>query len=338
MIRRCFTTRLIIPGLVFVLLSGGWVWAKEKKSYSLLSAAFGTSGYVMCTALEKIAHEHKTTFALSHSETPNPIYNIMKLEKQPEEKKTTVFVSAPDLIWLARAGKSVFKKPMGQDIRTIGNFNIGGRWFVANDANIKELVDLKGLKIGLGNKKSPGWALAPSWDLTIGGGVKAEEVTFEYLGLKAAASAYKDGLIDAMIAGGYLNPVSGALAPAPFFLELLAASNNVHYVNTGEEALQRVQARIGLPAKTHVLKPGDIKGLDREITIGTSAITWNVYKEFPEEAAYELTRLLIDNASEFDKYHALGKLLTKEMLCWRLDPKELHPGAYRAYQEAGLMK
>ena len=333
-----FAARAIILGLVLLLLSGSGAWAKEKKSFSLLSAAFGTSGYVMCTALEKIAHENKTSFALSHSETPNPIYNIMKLEKQPEEKKTTVFVSAPDLIWLARAGKSAFKKPMGQDIRTIGNFNIAGRWFVARDAAIKELVDLRGKKIGLGNKKSPGWALAPSWDLTIGGGVKADEVTFEFLGLKASATAYKDGLIDAMIAGGYLNPVSGMVVPAPFFLELLASSGDVYYVNTGEEALRRVQAKIGLPARPHTMKPGSIKKLDREITVPTSAITWNVYQEFPEDAAYELTKLLIEHAAEFDKFHALGKLLTKEMLCWSLDPKELHPGAYRAYKEAGLMK
>ena len=333
-----FSVKAIILGLVLVFVSGNGVWAEEKKSYSLLSAAFGTSGYVMCTALEKITQEHNASFALSHSETPNPIYNIMKLEKQPEEKKTTVFVSAPDLIWLARAGKSAFKKPMGQDIRTIGNFNIGGRWFVANDPNIKELADLKGKKIGLGNKKSPGWALAPVWDLTIGGGVKPEEVTLEYLGLKASATAYKDGLIDAMIAGGYINPVSGLVVPAPFFVELLAAAGDVHYVNTGEDALKRVQAKVGLPTRPHVLKPGGIKGLDREITIGTSAITWNVYKEFPEDAAYELTKILIEHTDEFDKYHALGKLLTKEMLCWSLDPEELHPGAYRAYKEAGLMK
>jgi TRAP-type uncharacterized transport system substrate-binding protein len=44
------------------------------------------------------------------------------------------------------------------------------------------------------------------------------------------------------------------------------------------------------------------------------------------------------NVDKFAKYHALGKLLSKEMLCWNMTPDDLHPGVYRAYKEFKLMK
>jgi hypothetical protein len=60
--------------------------------------------------------------------------------------------------------------------------------------------------------------------------------------------------------------------------------------------------------------------------------------EFPEELAYEATKLILDNLKTFGEVHALGKLMSPEAMAYGAKPEDLHPGALRAYREAGVIK
>jgi TRAP-type uncharacterized transport system substrate-binding protein len=46
--------------------------------------------------------------------------------------------------------------------------------------------------------------------------------------------------------------------------------------------------------------------------------------------------MIIENVGMFKEYHALGKLMSRESLAYGVDPSKIHPGALRAYKEAGL--
>jgi hypothetical protein len=54
--------------------------------------------------------------------------------------------------------------------------------------------------------------------------------------------------------------------------------------------------------------------------------------------AYEVTKLIIKNVSSFKDYHNLGKLMSKKALPIGWSPDRIHPGAVKAYKEAGLLK
>jgi hypothetical protein len=140
------------------------------------------------------------------------------------------------------------------------------------------------------------------------------------------------------VVGGYFNPVEHIFFPAPFYQELLATEKDLNYVGPTEEALNRVKAKTGLPTVPYLIQPDVVKGMSESITVGMNVAFWGVDKSFSEEAAYQITKELIANVDKFANYHALGKIMTKEMFCWKLESADLHPGAYRAYQEAGLME
>ena len=63
-----------------------------------------------------------------------------------------------------------------------------------------------------------------------------------------------------------------------------------------------------------------------------------VAPEFPEDVAYEVTKLILDNIDKFGEYQATGKLMSPEGLVYGWDEKDIHPGALRAYREAGVIK
>lgn len=67
-------------------------------------------------------------------------------------------------------------------------------------------------------------------------------------------------------------------------------------------------------------------------------IAWCAYPEFDEALAYQVAKLIIDNVNKFQDYHALGKLMSKQSLVYGWDAKNIHPGALRAYKEAGIIK
>ena len=309
----------------------------QETTIHLMTAPFGTSSYVLGAALEDITRKSGSSVVISHSESPGVAYNVMKLEKQPAERTNTIFTSAPMLVTMAQKAMKPFKKPMGQGILAIAYYNAQGRWFVSHDTSIKSYHNLKGKKVAFGTKQQTGWSTAPFMEMTYGAGIKPADLTLQWIGTKAAVTAFKNRLVDVCIAGGYFNPVTGKFFPAPFFQELLATEKKLYHLNPGQQTLKTASEKTGLPFPVHTIKPGQLQDLDRPITIGISPVGWYAYREFPEEHIYELTKEIILNVKKFADYHSLGKLLTKEMLCWNMTPAELHPGAYRAYKEFKLM-
>ena len=65
-----------------------------------------------------------------------------------------------------------------------------------------------------------------------------------------------------------------------------------------------------------------------------------VHKSFPEETAYEMTKLWLKSGIELGKYSAIAKIWDKETIATiaKISPTNIHPGALRAYKEFGLIK
>ena len=68
------------------------------------------------------------------------------------------------------------------------------------------------------------------------------------------------------------------------------------------------------------------------------AIAWVAYPELNEDTVYKLTKMIIENVGKLKDYHALGKLMAPGTLAYGWKPENIHPGALKAYKEAGLVK
>jgi len=300
-----------------------------------ISAPFGTSAYLLSSALDDISKKHHPWLRINHSETPGLVYNIRKLSKEPELKKNTFFTVTRGLDWLAQRGLSPYKEKHPGSL-LIANYNLGVTWLATLNPNIKSAQDLVGKKIALGRTTQVIWGCEVDWLIKLGWGLD-KKIKIQYVGVKEAPKALLDGLVDAAIIGGYVDPINWKFIPGPPTLEFLNSGKKIYHIPWGSDAVKKTIAGnikivpLTLPAKT-------VKDQTADLEVFADPISWVAYPEFPADICYEITKMIIQNVSAFKEYHAIGGLMSLGALPYGWDPDTIHPGALRAYKEAGILK
>lgn len=318
---------------VLSIVAAGSVMAAS--NIDVISGPFGTGSYVLSTALEEMSKKYGGDFKINSSETPGLVFNCRKLNKEPELKKKTIMSYTVGINYLAVNGKKPFKKKYPSAM-LIANYNLGSVWLASLNPKIQKAEDLIGKKIALGRAPQILWTIEPEMIIQHGWGLK-DKMNIEKVGTKPAARALLDGLVDAAVIGGYADPISGQLKASPQTIELLASGKQLHHISWGKAAIQKVIDN-GIPIAHVSLPAGTIKGQAKELEVYADPIAWVAFPELPEETAYKVTKMIIDHVKEFKDYHALGKLMSPQSLAYGWTPERIHPGALKAYKEAGLIK
>ncbi len=326
----------LVMCLVFLLVTTvSSVDAREEVKIGALSAPFGTGTYLIQSAAEDLAKKNHPWLRVTHQETPGYVFNIKKLDKEPELKKTTLVGCGSVLNWLASQGEKPLDKKY-PSLKLIGNYFLVSNWLATLNPDIKEGKDLVGKKIALGRTPQINWTVEPEAIIRDGWGIR-DKVKIQYVGTKPAAAALLDGLVDAAIVGGYFDPLNMKLRESPQTVELLASGRKIFFIPWGEEAVKKTISK-GMPIVPVFLPANTVKGQTEGMHIYTDTAGWWAASEFPEDLAYEFTKLLLDNVSKFGEYGAIGKLMSPKGLVYGGTSANLHPGALRAYREAGVIK
>lgn len=318
----------------FMLLQATSSLAAE--TITAMCTPFGTGGYVLTNALEEISKKGGGDFMVKTTETPGVIFNIKKLNKSSEAKKNSIFICSKTSAWMSTQAMGPYKKKYPAP-KLIANYVQVLYWLASTSADIKTGKDLVGKKIGLGRAaqdvygRFPTWIVKNGWDF-------GSKVQIMALGLKPSLRALLDGNVDAAIMNGFIDLKTGKLITTPLFMELLASGKTVNSIPWGKKAIEKVNAK-GYPLTAITLKPGVMKGYDGAFEGVVEPAGWWAYPELPEESAYKTTKLIIDNLDKFIKYHkVLGKVMTPKALLYGFKKEDIHPGALKAYKEAGYIK
>jgi TRAP transporter TAXI family solute receptor len=194
------------------------------------------------------------------------------------------------------------------------------------DANINNIMDIKGKRINLGNPGSGNEATALAlFDVL---GIKKSDLAFAGA-LKAAEMP--DGIRDNKI-DGYFYMVGHPTA------NIKDASNSVDVKIvpiTGEKVDAFVKAN---PYFAQADVPGGVyKGNDAPTpTFGVKAVLV-ASTDVSDKAVYTVVRAILENFEEFKTLHPAYAHITKESLLDGLSAP-LHEGAKKYYKEAGLLK
>jgi len=309
--------------------------AAEPVNISVISGPFGTGSYVLSSALEEMSKKYSKTIQVNASETPGLVFNTKKLNKEPELKKNMFMSYTVGINYLATHGLKPFKQKYPSAM-LIANYNLGAVWLASLDPQVNSKKALIGKKIALGRGTQILWAIEPRLIITHGWELN-EKIGIQYVGTKPAARALLDGLVDAAVVGGYADPIRGQLKPSPQTIELLASGKKLYHISWGKEAVQKVIDK-GIPIAQLQLTANTIEGQSNALEVFCDPIAWCAYPEFDEKLAYEVTKMIIKNVDEFKEYHALGKLMSKKSLIYGWEPKDIHPGALKAYKEAEIIK
>lgn len=308
---------------------------REPVTVSLLSAPFGSGSYVLGSTLEEISKKHHPWLRISHAESPGFVFNIKKLDREPELKKSLIVGSGAGVSSLAAAGEKPFDKKY-PPLLLLGTYNLTANWLATLDPNIKSIKDLAGKKVALGRSTQINWTIQPEWLIRYGWEM-ADKIKVQHIGTKGAVDALLDGTVDAAVVGGYFDPLTGKLELSPQTVELMAAGRSVHHISWGADAVRKTIER-QMKIMPLTIPAGAMQGLSGPLDAVADTVAWMVAPEFPEDLAYETTKLIIGNLGTFAEVHALGKLMSPQALVYGANPQDIHPGALRAYREAGIMK
>ncbi|MEX0732674.1 MAG: TAXI family TRAP transporter solute-binding subunit [Aquisalimonadaceae bacterium] len=305
-------------------------------NYSLISAPFGSGSYVLGGALEEIVRDNHPSIRVSHSESPGFAFNLNQLDRDPPLRKTMMVGTGRGVVDAAVRGQPPFEKEL-PPVKAIANYNLVGAWMVTFDDDIKTVADLRGRTVALGRKPQINWTIQPELLMRVGWEL-GDSVNIEYMGLTDATQALLDGRVDAAVIGGYFPLINNEMTMSPHTVEFMSANRDgMRHLPWGEEAVKRVVEETGMPLAPDTVPDDHVQQQDGPLEIYADTVSWAVHADFPEQAAYEITKLIIDNVEKFAEFHALGKLMTPEALAYGWEPDEFHPGALRAYQEAGIL-
>lgn len=227
----------------------------------------------------------------------------------------------------AYSGTGLFKgKPPIKSLRAIAAlFPESVHLVVRADGPIAGIKDLKGRRIGLGEKESG--TLVDARLILDAAGIAEKDVKGDYRNLSLAAAGLAHDELDAFfLFGGY---------PVPAISEL-ATTTPTHLVPIVGEIADRLTHKY--PFFSAETIPGGVyTGIDQATpTIGTRAL-WIVSSDVPDDLVYSITRALwhAGNRHILDQGHPMGqKIRLQSALEGVVIP--LHAGAERFYREAGL--
>jgi len=205
------------------------------------------------------------------------------------------------------------------------------QFIIDPDLGITSLADIRdgqlALRIGVGDPGSAG-------ELAFSRVLKAYGMTYEDIEAWGGQILYKDMSESASMFGD--NQLEAfaiqTLAPAGPIQQAATGRRPAAMLNVSEAMIQSVGNDFGyiryvLPAGTYTFTPD-------EVVTFASYVILMASEERPEQEIYQVTRSLIENLDFIHSVHtAMSKLTTEEMT---LTTVPLHPGAIRAYQEAGI--
>ena len=194
---------------------------------------------------------------------------------------------------------------------------------VTMDPSIKSVADLKGRSVSIGAPGSGVYINAT--DVLAAAGLAETYINAQYQSCADSADALKDGKIDAafIVAG----------APTPAITEL--CTTNSAYLVPIDGAVADAMMASSPFYTTYVIPAGTYPGQDSDVTTVTVKATLIVDAKASEDAVYNLTKAIFDNAADIAKENGKGAELSLENATSGMTAP-FHKGAAKYFAEKGV--
>ena len=289
-----------------------------------VTGVYYPTGGAICRLMNKYSKQNKVNIRCTVESTGGSVYNINTIRA----KELDFGVAQSDWQYHAYNGTSKFKdKGAFKDLRAVFSVHPEPFTVVARkDANIKNLQDLKGKRVNIGN---PGSGQRGTMEVlmdALGWTTKDFKLASE---LKASeqSKALCDNKIDAMVyTVGH---------PSASIKEATSACDS-NLVNIGGDAVSKLvndndYYRVAtIPGGMYSGNSADTQTFGVGATLVTS-------QNVSDEAVYALVKSVFENFADFKKLHPAFAVLKKEQMVKDALSAPLHPGAAKYYKEAGLL-
>ena len=299
----------------------------EDQFMSLGTSSVGGTWYPLGGAIANVISQEYPQLSITAEVTGGTVDNLKLMGNEQLE----LALSTNSEAFLAYQGEGPFE---GSKIDNFGGL-IGGHgifWqlYTLEGTGIDSIEDLEGKRVSLGAAGSIGNTIGQTvieaHGLTMG-----EDWEPEYIGHGEGPGALRDGRIDAaLIISSF---------PTSAVIDITSTDgSDVVFINPDPEVLDQLIAERPYWSKTAI--PGGIyKGHDEDIPGTFGIFTILVAADtVSDEAAYAITKALLENPDELKSSHALGADWVKENATRGISNViPFHPGAKKYLEEQGLL-
>ncbi|WP_457756328.1 TAXI family TRAP transporter solute-binding subunit [Thermodesulfatator indicus] len=288
-----------------------------------VTGVYYPTGGAICRLMNK---ERKITGVRCTVEsTGGSVYNVNMIKKG----ELDFGIAQSDVVYQAFTGTGRFKGKPIKNLRVVMSIHPELMTLVVRkDSGIKSFYDLKGKTINIGNPGSGQEATSRAIFEYCKNVVSLKDITPEYLKASECPNALKDRKIE-----GYFYMVGHPTAN----IKDAANSVDIDLIN-----LDNVPCIKKLVEDKPYYAWGTIsakmyRGVNHPTnTFGVKAILVTSDKMDPK-IVYNMVKVILDNFDTFKKMHPAYKHLTKKDLLKGFDKSMMHPGAVKAFKEAGLL-
>ena len=282
-------------------------------------ATGGTAGtyYPIGGAMAEILNKAIPGMNASAQSTGATVANINMLK----EGSVDLAIVQNDITYYAVNGTEMFKDKKVENLRGIASLYPETCQIVTLESTgIKSVADLKGKRVAVGAAGSG--AEANARQILEAYGITYDDIDEQYLSFGEAASALKDGNVDAaFVTAGF--PTAA--------VQDITSQNKVRLLPIEADKADALIAKYPFYTKT-TIPAGTYAGFDEAVP-GISVMAMLVATDKVDEAlGYDITKALFDNLDKLQAAHSAAKQITKESAKDGMSI-DLNAGAARYYKE-----
>lgn len=310
--------------------------ARDEVRVPSLSAPFGAGITEQVVIFERLIAKRHPWVRLVAQESPGFVYNIKEMGKNKKRFKTTTFWTSTGALWAANTAQEGFfaKRIPVDNFRWIVTRSSNCIWFTTLDPTIKSIKDFSGKRIGLGRRSQTHWALFTTKAIQDGAGVK--DAKLQFLGNHAGTTALLDGKVDVAVGLATITKDQKIVFPSGPVRKLAATGRDFYHIPIPNDVTNKVNAALNAPFVAHRMAADKLPGQKGTLDCLGDYAFMAAHKDFPDEVAYELTKVYLEIDDAAGKYLGGGKLYRRASMC--IVPKGVtpHPASLKACKDFGI--
>ncbi len=312
--------RLSILSVLLVLaisVIAGCGGAGEKKFLNIATGGTAGTYYPIGGAMAEILNNNIEGMNASAQSTGATVANINMLK----DGSVDLAIVQNDITYYAANGVEMFKDKKVDTIRGIATLYPETCQVITLEASgIKNIADLKGKRVAVGAMGSG--AEANARQILDAYGITYEDIDEQFLSFSEAASALKDGNVDAaFLTAGY--PTAA--------VQDIASQNKLRLLPVDADKADALIAKY--PFYTKVVIPSGTYADFNEDVPAISVMAMLVCTDkVDDKLGYDIAKALFTNLDRIKAAHAVGKMITKEGAMEGM-PIKMNAGAEKFFKE-----
>ncbi|MBY5988501.1 TAXI family TRAP transporter solute-binding subunit [Roseovarius atlanticus] len=304
-------TAAVLAGTMLALPAA----AETRVTYK--SAKTASSYYQMGVQIAEAMQEASDgDISVTVEESQGSVQNVMEVRARGGDY---VFTTPPVLVSLAQGGKAMFEgkgDPAFDEIRALFPIpSLTMHFVMSEESGATTLADLEGKTILLG-KGSFGATEGEKYLDLFG---LADKVEIADVELSNAVPAMQNGQIDGFVTAGSW--------PAPNVVEAAASTGVTVLSMSDDEIAETKRTKLVIPAGTYA-------GQDADIVTTSLPVAAYTTTKMDDETAYQLTKTYWESKAKLAESSAWWNGVDEGLM--ENITGQIHPGAVRYYEEAGM--